>query len=101
MRRYAAGGRRQAVHFLGVSLDKTSNNAAAAPASTQTQQVARRPSDAPAKIGKYEIRGEIGRALGVEYDDDEELQGGDEIAARDRHRWELDPESKDDFDDEA
>jgi hypothetical protein len=43
---------------------------------------------------------EIGRALGVEYDDDEELQGGDEIAARDRHRWELDPDSKDDFDDE-
>jgi Family of unknown function (DUF6335) len=40
---------------------------------------------------------EIGRALGVEYDDDEELQGGDEIAARDRHRWELDPESSDDF----
>lgn len=42
---------------------------------------------------------EIGRALGVEYDDDEELQGGDEIADRDRHRWELDPDSKDDFDD--
>jgi hypothetical protein len=41
---------------------------------------------------------EIGRALGVEYDDDEELQGGEEIAARDRHRWELDPESSDDFD---
>jgi hypothetical protein len=40
---------------------------------------------------------EIGRALGVEYDDDEELQGGDEIAARDRHRWELDPGSSDDF----
>jgi hypothetical protein len=43
---------------------------------------------------------EIGRALGVEYDDDEELQGGDEIAARDRHRWELDPESREDFDEE-
>lgn len=42
---------------------------------------------------------EIGRALGVEYEDDEELQGGDEIAARDRHRWELDPESSDDFED--
>jgi len=41
---------------------------------------------------------EIGRALGVEYDDDEELQGGDEIAERDRHRWELDPGSSDDFD---
>ena len=42
---------------------------------------------------------EIGRALGVQYEDDEELRGGDEIAARDRHRWELDPDSKDDFED--
>jgi hypothetical protein len=43
---------------------------------------------------------EIGRALGVEYADDEELQGGAEIAERDTHRWELDPSSKDDFEDE-
>jgi Family of unknown function (DUF6335) len=42
---------------------------------------------------------DIGRALGVEYDDDEELQGGDEITARDKKRWELDPASSDDFDD--
>jgi Family of unknown function (DUF6335) len=42
---------------------------------------------------------EIGKALGVEYDDDEELQGGDEITERDRNRWELDPASSDDFDD--
>ena len=50
-------------------MDKTSNNmAAAGPASTQTQQVARRPSDAPERIGKYEIRGEIGRgSCGVVY----------------------------------
>lgn len=41
---------------------------------------------------------EIGKALGVQYDDDEELQGGDEIAARDHNRWELDPASSDDFD---
>jgi hypothetical protein len=43
---------------------------------------------------------DIGRALGVEYEDDEELQGGAEINERDRHRWELDPASKDEFDDE-
>ena len=44
---------------------------------------------------------DIGRALGVEYDDDEELKGGAEIGERDRHRWELDPASKDkDEDDE-
>jgi uncharacterized protein DUF6335 len=42
---------------------------------------------------------DIGRALGVEYEDDEELQGGDEIVKRDRKRWELDPASSDDFDD--
>lgn len=42
---------------------------------------------------------DIGRALGVEYDDDEELQGGAEITNRDRHRWELDPASKDDDED--
>ena len=43
---------------------------------------------------------DIGRALGVEYEDDEELQGGAEIANRDRNRWELDPSSKDDFEEE-
>ena len=43
---------------------------------------------------------DIGRALGVEYEDDEELQGGAEIADRDRHRWELDPASKDIDEDE-
>ena len=42
---------------------------------------------------------EIGRALGVEYDDDEELRGGDEITDRDRNRWELDPASRDNYDD--
>jgi hypothetical protein len=30
---------------------------------------------------------EIGAALGIEYDDNEELQGGAEIAERDEHRW--------------
>jgi len=44
---------------------------------------------------------EIGRALGVEYEDDEELQGGAEIADRDRNRWELDPSSKEDEDEET
>jgi hypothetical protein len=43
---------------------------------------------------------DIGRALGVEYEDDEELQGGAEINERDRRRWELDPASKDDFEEE-
>lgn len=39
----------------------------------------------------------IGRALGVEYQDNEELQGGDELSERDKHRWELDPASAEDY----
>jgi hypothetical protein len=42
---------------------------------------------------------DIGKALGIEYADDEELLGGDEILERDEHRWELDPASKDDDED--
>ena len=42
---------------------------------------------------------EIGKALGVQYDDDEELRGGEEIADRDHDRWELDPASSEDFED--
>jgi hypothetical protein len=42
---------------------------------------------------------DIGRALGVEYQDNEELKGADKIAERDRHRWELDPASSDDYKD--
>lgn len=40
---------------------------------------------------------DIGKALGVTYDDNEELQGSDKITERDRHRWELDPASSDDW----
>jgi hypothetical protein len=44
-----------------------------------------------------DIVDEIGRALGVEYQDTEELRSGDKISERDRHRWELDPASSDDY----
>jgi hypothetical protein len=40
---------------------------------------------------------EIGRALGVEYDDGEELKGSDKITERDKHRWEYDPASAEDY----
>ena len=40
---------------------------------------------------------DIGRALGVTYSDTEELRGSDKVAERDRHRWELDPASSDDW----
>jgi hypothetical protein len=40
---------------------------------------------------------EIGRALGVEYEDAEELKGSEKIEQRDRHRWEYDPASAEDY----
>jgi len=40
---------------------------------------------------------DIGKALGVTYEDNEELKGADKIAERDKHRWELDPASSDDY----
>jgi len=36
---------------------------------------------------------EIGRALGIRYDDDEELRGADKIIDHDKHRWDPDPAS--------
>ena len=40
---------------------------------------------------------DIGKALGVTYEDNEELKGADKIAERDRKRWEFDPASSDDW----
>ena len=42
---------------------------------------------------------DIGRALGVEYQDNEELKSSDKLAERDKHRWELDPASSEDYKD--
>jgi hypothetical protein len=46
-----------------------------------------------------DIVDDIGKALGVQYDDNEELKSGDKLAERDKHRWELDPASSDDYKD--
>ena len=40
---------------------------------------------------------EAGQALGVTYQDDETLKVGEKERERDRHRWELDPASSDDY----
>jgi Family of unknown function (DUF6335) len=40
---------------------------------------------------------DIGKALGVNYGASEELKASDKITERDRHRWELDPASSDDW----
>jgi hypothetical protein len=42
---------------------------------------------------------DIGRALGIEYADNEELKAADKIIERDKHRWELDPASAEDYPD--
>jgi hypothetical protein len=42
---------------------------------------------------------DIGKALGVTYNDNEELKGADKLVERDKHRWELDPASAEDYTD--
>ncbi len=44
---------------------------------------------------------EVGRAVGVEYEDTEELKATEKIAERDRHRWEFDPASSEDYEERA
>jgi uncharacterized protein DUF6335 len=46
-----------------------------------------------------DIVDDIGRAVGVQYEDNEELKGEAKIADRDRKRWELDPASSEDYND--
>ena len=46
-----------------------------------------------------DIVDDIGKALGVEYNDNEELRSGDKVRDRDKHRWELDPASAEDYKD--
>ena len=46
-----------------------------------------------------DIVDDIGRAVGVEYQDNEELKGEKKLLERDKHRWELDPASSDDWED--
>ncbi len=46
-----------------------------------------------------DIVDDIGRALGIEYHDNEELRSSDKVIERDRHRWELDPASSEDYKD--
>jgi hypothetical protein len=46
-----------------------------------------------------DIVDQIGRAVGVEYQDTEELRAADKVAERDKKRWELDPASAEDYKD--
>lgn len=40
---------------------------------------------------------QIGKAMGIEYADDEELKLGEKEEDRDKRRWELDPASSEDY----
>jgi hypothetical protein len=40
---------------------------------------------------------ELGKAVGLTYEDSEPLHTADKIEGRDRNRWELDPASSDDY----
>lgn len=42
---------------------------------------------------------DIGRSLGIQYQDNEELKAADKLIERDKHRWELDPASSEDYKD--
>jgi len=46
-----------------------------------------------------DIVDDIGKALGVQYEDNEELKGEKKISDRDKKRWELDPASAEDYGD--
>jgi Family of unknown function (DUF6335) len=41
---------------------------------------------------------DLGKAAGLTYQDNEPLDPNEKVAKRDRHRWELEPESSEDFD---
>jgi hypothetical protein len=44
---------------------------------------------------------EMGEAIGVTYEDNEELKVGEKERSRDKKRWELDPASSEDYQDRA
>ena len=44
-----------------------------------------------------EIVNDIGKTLGVKYEDNEELKGSDNVVERDKHRWEMDTASSEDY----
>ncbi len=44
-----------------------------------------------------DIVDDIGKALGVQYDDNEPLKASEKLIERDKHRWELDPASSEDY----
>ena len=48
---------------------------------------------------EHNVVDDIGRSMGVTYQDNEELNFGEKERSRDKKRWELDPASSDDYQD--
>lgn len=48
-------------------------------------------------FAEKEVAEEIGKSIGVMYQEGEPLRAGEKEIDRDRHRWELDPASADDY----
>src|SRR5262249_54556718 len=44
---------------------------------------------------------QLGKAVGVTYQDNEPLDTPEKVAERDEHRWELEPQSSEDFDERS
>jgi hypothetical protein len=46
---------------------------------------------------EHNVVDDIGRSMGVTYQDNEELKFGEKERSRDKNRWELDPASSEDY----
>lgn len=50
-----------------------------------------------AEASDQDVVDELGEAIGLVYEDNEPLHTTEKLAERDRHRWELDPASSEDY----
>ena len=53
--------------------------------------------DSFAETPDQDIVDDLGEAIGLVYEDNEPLHTSEKLAERDRHRWELDPASSEDY----
>ena len=55
------------------------------------------PPEIAVENDEADVVDEIGKVMGLTYEDDEPLRTGAKEEERDEHRWELDPASSDDY----